>query len=174
MAKILEALLSILSILLTNATISMSLSPGSPPVPRPTGPGYRRVSECKPQFHGDRTDASRSSAYHTSLCSSDTPSASPLVSRLPLTTARLRISRLAPVLLLLAALTTSPAFADEYGVEVEAPTLFTGEQVMVRWTMVGSKFILVARQNSVVVVAGSRLGLAQFFLLCLWGVCACQ
>jgi hypothetical protein len=142
MAKILEAVLSILSILLTNATISMSLSPGSPlSVTRPTGPGYRRVSECKPQFHGDRSDASESSAYHASIFSSDTPSASALVSQPPLTTARLRISHFAPVLLLLAALTTSPAFADEYGVEVEAPTLFTGEQVMVRRTMVGSKFI---------------------------------
>lgn len=27
--------------------------------------------------------------------------------------------------------TTTPAFADEYGVEKEAPTLFTGETVMV-------------------------------------------
>jgi hypothetical protein len=28
-------------------------------------------------------------------------------------------------------LTTSPALADEYGVETEAPTLFTGETVLV-------------------------------------------
>ena len=38
----------------------------------------------------------------------------------------------------LAAQSISPVFADEYGRETEAPTFFTGENVMVRYILVYS------------------------------------
>ena len=43
-----------------------------------------------------------------------------------------RAARAAVVASLLTAAIVFPAFADEYGKETEAPTLFTGETVMVR------------------------------------------